>query len=107
MLIALGAIVLAIIATVRVARLERELGVLRRRLDAAELRPARQVTPPSEQQTRHEKVPPVAEPAVQAWTASRLSAAGRPSGRRARRPPTPLAFLRSFRTAPLLVVRRH
>ena len=45
MLIALGAIVLAIIATVRVARLERELGVLRRRLDAAELRPARQATP--------------------------------------------------------------
>ena len=35
MLIALGAIVLAIIATVRVARLERELGVLRKRLDAA------------------------------------------------------------------------
>ena len=38
MLIAFGAIVLAIIATVRVARLERELGVLRRRLDAAEAR---------------------------------------------------------------------
>ena len=38
MLIGLAAVVLAIIATVRVARLERELGLLRRRLEAAERR---------------------------------------------------------------------
>jgi uncharacterized membrane protein len=41
MLIALGAIVLAIIAIVRVARLERELGALRRRLDDADMQASR------------------------------------------------------------------
>ena len=65
MLIALGAILLAIIATVRVARLEREIGALRRRLDAADLHALRQSGPsPAPAARRQGNTPTDAEPAV-------------------------------------------
>jgi uncharacterized membrane protein len=113
MLIAFGAIVLAIIATVRVARLERELGVLRKRLDAADAwlrsaavaipeRPGHTVTTPSAPVaatitpgTATESRVSVPPPAADQPTATSERAAGRHSV------PPPFTPLGPTRTGPL------